>query len=62
MGSGLHINAESSFKTTDYIGDIFNADWQSLGECDMIDPGSCSNNYSFINVQMISKEEKTLSS
>lgn len=58
MGSGLHINTESTFKITNYIGDILNADWQSLDECDMIDPSSCSNKYLFIHVQMVSKKKQ----
>lgn len=59
MGLRLHINAESTFKITNYIGDILNADWQSLDECDMIDPSSCSNNCLFIQVQMVSKEKNS---
>lgn len=49
LGLELHKNAESTFKITNCIEDILNAYWQILDEDNMIDPSSCSNNYSLIH-------------
>lgn len=51
------MNAEPTLRTTNYAGDILNADPQPLDACDVIDPTSRSSSYLLAQVQMVTNKK-----